>query len=136
MNDPFAGTWVLKPEKSQFDPNHRPTAGTMVFEIEPGGAYILKAEGIDAKGQRCAERPARIVPDGEHHPVPDFPGLSVVARRSDPKTLRTEARREDGSVVGGGCYAVSEDGRSLTATTFGYDTQLRQFQTQTVWERQ
>ena len=28
------------------------------------------------------------------------------------------------------------DGTSLTATNFGYDTQLRQFKQQTVWERQ
>jgi hypothetical protein len=45
-------------------------------------------------------------------------------------------RSDDGSVVGGGSYVVSEDGRSMLATTFGYDTQLRQFQTQTAWDRE
>jgi hypothetical protein len=135
VNDPFSGTWKLNPERSQFDPNHRPAAGTMIFETEQDGVYILKAEGVNAKGEKCAEKPARIVPDGKDHPLPDFPGLSVVAHRPDPRTIRSEVRREDGSVVGGGSYVVSEDGRSMLATTFGYDTQLRQFQTQTAWER-
>jgi hypothetical protein len=30
---------------------------------------------------------------------------------------------------------VSPDGAWLTATNFGYDTQLRQFQQRTVWDR-
>jgi len=135
MKDPFAGTWKLNPERSQFDPNHRPAAGTMIFELKPDGVYILNAEGINAKGEKCAERPARIIPDGQDHPLPDFPGLIVVAHRSGPNTIRSEVRREDGSVVGGGSYVVSEDGRSMLATAFGYDSQLRQFQTQTAWDR-
>jgi len=38
-------------------------------------------------------------------------------------------------VVAGGSYVVSEDGQSLAATAFGFDTQLRQFPTQTAWDR-
>jgi hypothetical protein len=38
-------------------------------------------------------------------------------------------------VVGGGSYVVSADGKTLTAATFGYDTQLRQFSQQTVRDR-
>jgi hypothetical protein len=34
-----------------------------------------------------------------------------------------------------GTYVVSPDGKALTATTFGYDTQLRQFKQKTVWDR-
>jgi hypothetical protein len=135
MNDPFPGTWKLNPVRSQFDPNHRPSEATMVFEVESDGTYILKAEGVNGKGEKCAEKPARIVPDGQDHPLSDFPGLIVVAHRLDPHTIRSEVRREDGSVVGGGSYVVSEDGRSMLATTFGYDSQLRQFQTQTAWDR-
>jgi hypothetical protein len=33
-------------------------------------------------------------------------------------------------------YVVSEDGRSLTATTSGWDTQLREFKQTTVWDRE
>lgn len=135
-SDPFVGTWTLNPEKSQFDPNHRPTQGTMVFELDAEGVYLMKAEGLTAKGEKVAERPQRFIPDGKLYPIPDFHGLFAVSTKPDSHTLIGEARREDGSVVGGGTLVVSADGKSLTATNFGYDTQLRQFRQQTVWERQ
>ena len=31
MTDAFVGTWKLKPERSELDPDHRPTSGTLVF---------------------------------------------------------------------------------------------------------
>ena len=38
-------------------------------------------------------------------------------------------------IFGGGTYVVSADGKSLTATNFGWDSQLRQFEQRTVWDR-
>jgi hypothetical protein len=136
MQDPFVGTWKLNVEKSEFDANHRPTAGTMVFELDAQGHYLMTAEGRNEKGEKVAERPTRFIPDGNGHPIADFPGLKTVHTRPDPNTIAGEARREDGSVVGGGMYAVSADGKSLTATTSGWDSQLRQFKLRTVWDRQ
>jgi len=136
MQDPFVGTWKLNPEKSKFDANHRPAGGRMVFELEAAGNYLLTAEGTKPNGEKVAERPQRFILDGKEHPIPGLPGLTAVASRPDPNTIRAEARREDGSVVGGGTYVVSADGNSLTATNFGYDSQLRQFQQSTVWDRE
>jgi len=136
MHDPFTGAWKLDPAQSNFDPNHRPSQGAMVFELTPEGHYLMTAEGVNAKGEKCREKPQRIIPDGNPYPIPDLPGLSAIATRPDPNTLTGEARREDGSVVGGGRYVVSPDGRSLTATTFGFDTQLREFRQETVWVRE
>ena len=136
MQDPFVGTWILNVGKSEFDANHRPQAGTMVVELDAEGYYLQKAEGINGKGEKVAERPQRFIPDGLLHPIPDFPGLSYIATRPDPNTMTTEARREDGSVVGGGTTVVSADGKSKTVSNFGYDTQLRQFKMTTVWDRQ
>lgn len=136
MQNALIGTWKLNPAKSEFDPNHRPSAGTMVFELTPEGHYSLTAEGVNEKGEKCKERPTKLIPDGKEHPVPDLPGLVSIVTRPDPNTLNAEVQREDCSVVGGGRYVVSPDGNSLVATTFGYDTQLRQFRQETVWERQ
>jgi hypothetical protein len=135
MSDLFVGTWKLNPGKSEFDPNHRPLAGTMILELTPEGHYALTAEGVTEKGEKCSERPTTLTPDGKEHPVPDFPGLISIVTCPDRNTLVAEVRRQDGSVVGGGTYAVSPGGDLLTATNFGYDTQLRQFQQKTVWER-
>jgi hypothetical protein len=135
MPDPFVGSWKLNPEKCEFDANHRPRAASLVFELDDQGYYLMKAEGLNEKGEPVVEKPARFVVDGKAHPLPDLPGLTVVSTRPDSNTLHSEAKREDGSLVGGGTYVVSEDGRSLTATNFGFDSQLRQFKQSTVWDR-
>jgi hypothetical protein len=136
MQDPFVGTWKLNTGNSQFDPNHRPSDATMVFELGPDGRYVMKAEGVNQQGQKVAERPQTMIPDGKPYPVPDFPGLTATTTRTDPNTLRAECRREDGSIVGEGTYVVSPDGKSLRATTAGFDTQLRRFETTTAWDRE
>ena len=136
MQDPFVGTWKLNLEKSEFDANHRPAGGTLVFEFDAQGGYLMKAEGNKLSGEKVAERPQKFVLDGKPHPVPEFPGLIAVTTRTAPNTIEAEARREDGSVVGGGTYVVAADWESLTVTNFGFDSQLRQFKMRTVWDRQ
>jgi hypothetical protein len=135
MNDPFVGTWRLNPGRSLFDANHRPQEGTMRWEIDAQGRYLMTAEGRTEKGEPVRERPQTLVPDGSAYPVPDFPGLSATTTRVDARTLHGKVTREDGSVVGEGTYAVSDDGRWMTATTAGFDTQLRRFEMKTAWER-
>jgi hypothetical protein len=133
--DPFAGRWTLNPQGSTFDPNHRPRAGSMRIDVGRDGAIVMVAEGVNGKGEPCAERPQRLHPDGRDYPVADLPGLVVNTVRPDARTLRTECRREDGSIVGAGSFVIEEDGRSLVATTSGWDSQLRQFTQTTRWER-
>ena len=134
-NDPFIGTWTLSPGRSHFDPNHRPRAGTMVIQANGAGGYLMTAEGVSEKGESVAERPQEMIPDGKPYPAPGFHGLVIVSTRPDPRTLHSEARREDGSVAGGGTMIVSADGTSLTSVNFGVDSQLREFRQETTWER-
>jgi hypothetical protein len=136
MHDPFAGTWKLNPGRSEFDPNHRPTEATMRWEARTDGSYVMTAAGVSEKGEPVTERPQTLVPDGQAYPVPNFPGLSAVTTRPDPNTIHAEVKREDGSIAGQGRYVVASDGQSLVATTAGFDTQLRRFETRTVWDRQ
>jgi len=136
MKDFLAGTWKLSPERSRFDAHHRPTAATMVIEVTPEGHYLIKAEGVKENGEKVAERPAELVPDGSEQAVPGLPGLRCISRKPDANTLRVEVLRDDGSVAGGGVYAVSANGKSLEATNFGFDSQLREFRQVTVWDRQ
>lgn len=135
MHDPFAGTWKLNPGRSVFDPNHRPADATMRWQLEAEGGYLLLGEGVDEHGRPCTEKPQLLVPDGKAYPVENLPGLKVVTSRLGDHTLRTEARREDGSIAGEASYTVSQDGASMTATTAGFDSQLRRFEMQTVWDR-
>jgi hypothetical protein len=133
--DPFVGIWKLNPEKSQFGPHHRPRGATLTLKLNPQGYYLMTAEGTNDKGEPVAERPQVLIPDGAPHPIPDFSGLSTICSRPDSRTLRAEARREDGSLVGHGEWTLSADGDSLIATNSGMDSQLREFQQRTHWER-
>jgi hypothetical protein len=135
MNDPFVGTWTLNVARSRFDANHQPPNGTMTFDREADGSYLLRAHMTKPNGEVVAERPQRLLPDGKPYPVPELYGLTAVVSQPNARTLVAKATREDGSVVGEGEYVVSADGRTLTATTAGFDTQLRQFKIQTSWDR-
>jgi hypothetical protein len=134
MDDPFVGVWKLDPARSAFDPNHRPTEATMEF-VRDGPGYVMTATGTSGKGERVAEKPQSLIPDGQRRPIPDFPGLSASTTQRGARSLHAEATREDGSLVGEGRYVVSDDGGTLTATTAGFDTQLRRFESQTIWVR-
>lgn len=136
MQDPFVGTWILNVEKSEFDANHSPKAGTMVVELDAEGYYLQNAHGLNEKGEKVTERPVRFIPDGKEHLIPAMPGLKYKATRTDPNTITGEATREDGTVVGGGTTVVSPDRNSKMVTNFGFDSQLRQFKMRTVWDRQ
>jgi hypothetical protein len=135
MNDPFVGAWTLNPARSQYDANHRPSQGTMRWQVDTDGAYLLLAEGADEKGRPCREKPQRMLADGKPYAVESMPGLTCVTTRPNTRTLRAEVKREDGSLAGEGTYVVAEDGATLTATTSGFDSQLRQFTIRSVWER-
>src|SRR5262245_26387827 len=127
MTDPFVGTWKLNVARSKFDAHHQPPNGTMTFEREPDGSYLMRAHMTKSDGDILAEVPQRLRPDGKLYPVPEMYGLSAVTTQPNPRTLVAQARRDDGSIAGEGEYIVSEDGATLTATTAGFDTQLRQF---------
>src|SRR5215469_14161879 len=78
MTDLFAGTWKMNPRKSNFDPNHRPTEGTMRFEAQTDG-YLMRAEGV-CDGKRVEEQPQRFMLDGVERPVPGAAGWQYYPR--------------------------------------------------------
>src|ERR1022692_1990419 len=90
MQDVFVGTWRLNVEQSQFDPKHVPTGGTLVFERDAEGCYLMKAEGINAAGEKVAERPQRFHLDGVERPMAEMPGLTAVSSRPDLNTIVAE----------------------------------------------
>jgi hypothetical protein len=135
MHDPFVGTWKLNPSKSQFDPNHKPREASMRWQVEADGGYLMLAEGVDQKGERVAEKPQKLFADGRAYPVENFPGLKCITTRPEPHTILAEVTREDGTIAGEGSYVVAADGRSMTATTAGFDSQLRRFEMKTMWDK-
>jgi hypothetical protein len=132
--DPFDGTWKLNPEKSRFDPNHRPSNATMRWECTSDG-YTMTAEGIAGDGSVVREKPSTLVPDGKDHEIPGVSGFTAVVSRPAPNTIEVESKNV-GGLVGTASYVVSEDGETLTTSVASIDARQRPFQTVLVWERQ
>jgi hypothetical protein len=138
--DLFEGTWQAKNEKSQWDPNYTPEQACLRLEATDAG-YLLVAYGIK-DGQAVAERPTSIIADGRRRPIVDLngrpipgvpPGAVAFGSRPDSQTLEFGAE-VDGKVLGKGTYKVSEDGKTLTATTEGMGLK-GPFKTVAVFER-
>ena len=126
--DLFEGTWRSNPEKSHWDPKYTPEQACLRFEPSDEG-YLLVAYGI-VNGHAVAERPTRIVADGQRRPVVDLNGRPIpgvpagaiaVGSRPDPRTIEAHVEVE-GKSIGGGRYQVSEDGQTLTVTSEGMGT--------------
>jgi hypothetical protein len=62
----------------------------MVAKIDAEGYYVVKAKGINQKGDEVEERPTRYIQDGVTRPIPDLPGLSAVSTRPAPDTITME----------------------------------------------
>lgn len=131
--DVFAGSWKANLDKSQPDPNHRFRQATLRLERQPYG-YELQAEGIGPDGQPCVDA-CSIHLDGQEHTHPAAPGLAAIAICRDPHEIEVEARK-DGRVVGYAKYAVSADGNTLTAETWGTDAKGRSFKTVVSFDRE
>lgn len=52
MASPFIGTWILNVSKSQFDANHRPTGGSMRFELDPEDNLLMTRRGYCRKRRK------------------------------------------------------------------------------------
>ena len=132
--NPLAGTWVANIEKSRRHANHQFQSATLTFAVSDHEVSLTHA-GINMSGKH--ETGTTVLrPDGLEHPVsPQAPGVVVITRWVGTNVLESEARK-NGNVVGKGSYAVSEDGRMLTATVEGTDGAGSPFEQIIVFDRQ
>jgi hypothetical protein len=73
--------------------------------------------------------------DGQEHPVsPQAPGVVAVTKWIGTHVLTTQATKE-GRLVGSATYAVSDDGKTLTATVAGIDAAGKLFDQVIVFDR-
>ena len=76
-----------------------------------------------------------LTPDGQEHAVsPQAPGVVAVTTWIGTRVLESEAKK-DGRSLGKGTYAVSGDGRTLTATVAGTDAAGAPFEQVIVFDR-
>ena len=131
--NPFSGTWIANIEKSGRHANHQFQSATLSFELA-GDDVSLTHAGVNMAGKRESGTTV-LHPDGMEHPVsPQASGGVAVTRWVGTHVLESEAKK-DGRVAGKGTYAVSEDGRTLTATVAGTDAAGMPFEQVIVFDR-
>lgn len=129
---PFSGTWVANIEKSKRHPNHQFKSATMEFTVA-GTQVTLKHGGVNAGGQQESGTVV-LQADGQEHPIPEAPGVTVVTRWIGPRVLHTIGKSA-GAQVGEQTYEVSTDGKILTAKVSGVDASGAHFDQVIVFDR-
>jgi hypothetical protein len=131
--NPFLGLWIANLEKSQRHANHQFQSATLTFEIS-GDVVSMTHDGVNMAGK--PESGTTVLrADGEEHPVsPQAPGVVAVTTWISTHVLATEGRK-DGRTLARATYAVSNDGRTLTATVGGTDGAGKAFDQVIVFDR-
>jgi hypothetical protein len=131
--NPLVGTWIANIEKSRRHANHQFRNATLTISVD-GQVVSLRHGGVNMAGKEESGT-TELRANGEEYPVsPQAPGVVVVTWWVNARTVETEARK-DGQVVGRGTYAVSEDGKSLSATVAGTDAAGAPFEQVIVFDR-
>jgi len=131
--NPLTGTWIANIEKSRRHENHRFQSATLTIEVS-GDRVKLTHSGVNMSGKHESGT-TLLNADGQEHPVsPEAPDVVVITRWIGSDALETEARK-GGRVVGRGIYAVSSDGKTLTASVHGTDAAGSPFEQEIVFDR-
>jgi hypothetical protein len=138
QTDPWIGTWKLNVEKSKADPGPLPKSQTLRIEPAADGAQKHTGDGVNAEGQPThTERVAKY--DGVDVPVvvqPPPPGKATNSfKRLDERSFEVTNKR-DGKVTTTIRVVISADGKTMTQTGTGTDTQGRAINNILVFEKQ
>lgn len=128
---PLTGSWIANLAKSRRHANHQFQSATMRFDVAPDTVQCTY-EGINASGNHEANTQT-IHPDDQDRDVPGAPGF--VARSTLGARSLESVGKKDGTVVGRGTYAVSDDGLTMTATVSGIDASGKPFEQVIVFDR-
>ena len=129
---PLAGTWNANIAKSQRHANHQFESASMRFEVD-GNTVVLTHFGVNMSGKQESAT-MTLHADGVDYPIAQTPGVVSVCRWVGTRSLETVGKK-DGTVVGYGTYAVSDDDAMMTATVRGTDAKGESFEQVIVFDR-
>ncbi|MDP9010350.1 MAG: hypothetical protein M3N91_16885 [Pseudomonadota bacterium] len=109
---PFVGTWVLKVEKSTFDPPQPPKSQTVTVTEAPGGGSHIAIDYVYADGSGSHMEYTTLL-DGKAVPVTGSPYVdSMIATQVTPRTIK-DVYMKDGKPVSTGTVTVSKNGKTM-----------------------
>ena len=136
QTDPFLGTWKLNAKKSKFVPGPPRKSETRIIVTGPYGMRVSVERVNGDNSAQEFEYTTNL--DGKSYPVTGqgpYGADSIAANLSAPNTIQSTLSK-GGSVVATAVSIVSNNGRVLTITTKGTDTQGKQFTNVSVYDNQ
>jgi hypothetical protein len=129
----FLGTWVANLEKSRRHANHQFQSATLTFDVS-GDVVSLTHAGVNMAGK--AESGTTVLhADGTNMPYRHKPPEWWRSRSGSARTRSQRRQKRIGRPVGNATYAVSDDGKILTATVEGIDAAGKAFEQVIVFDR-
>jgi hypothetical protein len=133
-DDPVMGTWHLIVEKSRYVPGPAPKSQTRTYETHPDG---LKAtikttnrDGTSATVQFIAKY------DMVEYPVTGNPDADMITLKKVDKYTADAVLMHAGKEYGSARRVISEDGKQMTITFQGRDSQGRPVKNVGVYEKE
>lgn len=136
QTDPFVGTWKLNAKKSKFVPGPPRKSETRIVVTGPNGMRI-SVDRVNGDGS-TEEFEYTTNLDGKSYPITGqgpYGADSIAANLTAPNTIQSTLSK-GGKVVATAVSVVSNNGRMLTITTKGTDTQGRQSANVSVYDKQ
>ena len=134
QDDAFLGTWVLVPEKAQYELGQPPQSGLYRLSTD-GEQYHFTVEWQDAAGHSHSTAFDGI-PDGQQYAYTDNPAVDVVSfTRVDAFTLDSDTFK-DGQQIAHARRILADDGRTMTVSQGGTLPDGRTFTNISVYVKQ
>jgi hypothetical protein len=132
--DPFVGTWKLNVAKSKSSSQRTwPQSSTVKIEEQDHGLKIAEDRVLADGKTPHMEFSEKF--DGKDYPDPSSPGLASAYTRVDANTVLVVFKR-DGKEVGRSRDVVSKDGRTITRTQTGKNSNGQEVNVTMVFDKQ
>lgn len=132
--DPFVGTWKLDIARSKFD-NGAPPKRSIVTISRAGDKRKIAVHTVSAAGTESRTE-STAADDGKDYPMKGSATVDAVAvTRVDARTVDRKDKK-GGAVVATLRVKVSPDGRTLTVSQKGIDSQGRPYNNTLLYARQ
>lgn len=128
------GTWKLNVEKSKYDPGPGRKSGMSTRERAGSGVRVT-TEMVDGEGKSIPNQ-STFEYDGKDYPLTGNSAYDAVSYKLLDAFNASYTRTNGGKVVETATIVMSMDGRVLTVSTEGTDSQGRPFNNVAVWEKQ
>ena len=133
--DNSLGSWKLNMGKSKFSPTAPVKSLSITREASDGGVKVTtkgeRADGAAVDASYSAKYDGK-----ENHVTGNSPYDTIAIKQVNGSTLTTTQRKSDGKYHATGRLVVAKDGKTMTTSTRGTNTDGKPFSYTMVWDKQ